>query len=131
MSSLRLPMLSPPGSATRASPQRASSGPSTLIDARILLTSSYGASGTRRADVSMCSSVGPAHSTSAPTARSTAIITSRSATGGRFRTTVTPEASSAAASCLRPEFFVAPEIFSAPESGGPGRTTTASMGHSG
>ena len=46
MSSLRLPMLSPPGSATRASPHRASSGPSTLIDARIRLTSSYGASGT-------------------------------------------------------------------------------------
>jgi len=40
MSSLRLPMLSPPGIATRASPHRASSGPSTLIDARILLTSS-------------------------------------------------------------------------------------------
>ena len=35
MSSLRLPMLSPPGIATRASPQRASSGPSTLIDARM------------------------------------------------------------------------------------------------
>ncbi len=40
MSSLRLPMLSPPGIATRASPQRASSGPSTLIDARIRVTSS-------------------------------------------------------------------------------------------
>ena len=33
MSTLRLPMLSPPGNATRASPQRASSGPSTLNDA--------------------------------------------------------------------------------------------------
>ena len=52
--------------------------------------------------VSMCSSSGPAHSTSAPTARSTAIITSRSATGGRLRTTVTPGASSAAASCFEP-----------------------------
>ncbi len=40
MSSLRLPMLSPPGMATRAWPQRASSGPSTLIDARIRVTSS-------------------------------------------------------------------------------------------
>ncbi len=40
MSSLRLPMLSPPGIATRASPQRASRGPSTLIDARMRVTSS-------------------------------------------------------------------------------------------
>ena len=83
MSSLRLPMLSPPGSATRASPQRASSGPSTLIDARIRLTSSYGASGVEPARrVDRAARSGPAHSTSAPTARSTSIITSRSATGG-------------------------------------------------
>ena len=40
MSTLRLPMLSPPGSATRASPQRASNGPSTLNDARMRVTSS-------------------------------------------------------------------------------------------
>ena len=58
MSSLRLPMLSPPGSATRASPQRASSGPSTLIDARIRLTSSYGASGVSGPEVSIVSSSG-------------------------------------------------------------------------
>ena len=50
MSTLRLPMLSPPGSATRASPQRASSGPSTLNDARMRVTSSYGASGVSVAD---------------------------------------------------------------------------------
>ena len=49
MSTLRLPMLSPPGSATRASPHRASSGPSTLNDARMRVTSSYGASGCRSA----------------------------------------------------------------------------------
>jgi len=34
MSSLRVPMAAPPGSATRALPRRATSGPSTLIDAR-------------------------------------------------------------------------------------------------
>jgi hypothetical protein len=33
------------GSDTRASPERATSGPSARIDARIVLTSSYGASG--------------------------------------------------------------------------------------
>ena len=40
MSRPRLPMLSPPGRATSASPQRASSGPSTLIEARSLRTRS-------------------------------------------------------------------------------------------
>src|SRR5689334_8272162 len=41
----RKPIAHPPGSDTRASPQRASSGPSARIDARIVFTSSYGASG--------------------------------------------------------------------------------------
>ena len=40
MSSPREPMASPPGSATRAEPQRATSGPSTLIEARIRRTRS-------------------------------------------------------------------------------------------
>ena len=44
MSSGREPMASPPGSATFASPVRASSGPSTQIEPRIRRTSSYGAS---------------------------------------------------------------------------------------
>src|SRR3990170_5012431 len=38
-------MAQPPGSDTRASPQRANSGPSTRIDARMVFTRSYGASG--------------------------------------------------------------------------------------
>ena len=46
---LREPMLQPPGMATRARPSRARSGPSTMIEARIRLTSSYGASGSRPA----------------------------------------------------------------------------------
>ena len=40
MSSPREPIASPPGSATRAEPQRATSGPSTLIEARIRRTRS-------------------------------------------------------------------------------------------
>jgi hypothetical protein len=36
----REPMAQPPGSDTGASPKRASSGPSTRIDARMVLTSS-------------------------------------------------------------------------------------------
>ena len=45
MSRGRLPMLSPPGIATRASPKRPTSGPSTFTDARMRVTSSYGVSG--------------------------------------------------------------------------------------
>ena len=59
MSSWRLPMLSPPGIATRASPQRASSGPSTLIDARMRRDQLVGR--LRRGagpTASICSSVG-------------------------------------------------------------------------
>ena len=41
----RAPMAQPPGSETLASPQRARSGPSTRIDARMVLTMSYGAVG--------------------------------------------------------------------------------------
>ena len=45
MSIGRLPKSSPPGSDSRTVPNRPSSGPSTLIEARIRSTSSYGATG--------------------------------------------------------------------------------------
>ena len=47
MSIGRAPKSSPPGIDRRTRPQRVSSGPSTLIDARIRSTSSYGATGVR------------------------------------------------------------------------------------
>ena len=119
---LRLPMLSPPGIATRASPQRASSGPSTLIDARMRETISYGASGSSSPLASIESESGPVHFTRAPRTPSSSIITSRSATGGMFAIVVTPGASSAAAICFEPEFFVAPGTRTEPSSRGPGRT---------
>ena len=109
MSSLRLPMLSPPGIATRASPQRASSGPSTLIDARIRVTSSYGASGRerrRRVDRELVVA-GPLDAGADGAQHSS--ITSRSATGWHVAQQVTPGASSAAAICFSPAFLVAPE----------------------
>ncbi len=126
MSSLRFPMLSPPGIATFALPQRASSGPSTFTDARMRVTSSYGASPSSGPDASTVSSPSPVVSTFAPSARITATITSRSATGGMLRSTVMPGASNDAASCLQPEFFVAPDTRTTPESGLPGCTTSAS-----
>ena len=117
MSTLRLPMLSPPGSATRASPHRASSGPSTLNDARMSVTSSYGASGRSSPVASTRTSSPGSSSTSAPTARSSSAITSRSRTAGMLRSVVTPGASSAAAICFVPAFFDAPEISTRPWSG--------------
>ena len=40
----RAPIAHPPGNETRATPTRAISGPSVKIDARMVFTSSYGAS---------------------------------------------------------------------------------------
>ncbi len=121
-SSLRLPMLSPPGIATRARPWRASSGPSTLIDARMRLTSSYGASGTSGPVASTRSASSPSQVTGAPIARRSSHMTSRSATGWRLRTVETPGHSSAAASCLQPAFLVMPAARTVPASGPAGRT---------
>jgi len=44
----RAPMAHPPGNETRARPQRATSGPRTSVEARMVLTSSYDASGAAR-----------------------------------------------------------------------------------
>ena len=75
---------------------------------------------------SIDSSRGPAQSTSAPIARNTSIITSRSATGSTLAMVVRPGASSAAAICLVPEFLVAPDTRTVPCSGAPARTTKES-----
>src|SRR3569832_434620 len=50
----REPIAQPPGSETVASPKRASKGPSASTDARIVFTSSYGASGKLSLDESIC-----------------------------------------------------------------------------
>src|SRR3954467_1847943 len=55
----RAPMAHPPGSDTRARPMRATSGPSTRTDARIVRTRSYGASGRGNSLASMRSVWGP------------------------------------------------------------------------
>ena len=54
----REPMAQPPGSDTMATPKRASSGPSTRMDARMVLTNSYGATGLFTGPASSCSSFG-------------------------------------------------------------------------
>ena len=64
----------------------------------------------------------PSRSTVAPIASSSSTMTSRSATGVMLRSVVTPGASSAAAICLQPAFFVIPETRMVPARGAPGRT---------
>ena len=54
-------------------------------------------------------------------------MTSRSTTGSTLRTVDVPGARSAAAICLSPAFFVAPETRTEPERGPPGRTTKHSI----
>ena len=71
-----------------ARPQRASSGPSTLNDARIRVTSSYGTSGTSSPDASTRTTPGSGCSTCAPAARSSSTMTSRSRTDGMLRSVV-------------------------------------------
>ena len=63
----RLPIAQPPGIETVASPMRASIGPSTRIEARILRTMSYGASWTLNPEGSMLA-VEPSNVTFAPRA---------------------------------------------------------------
>ena len=108
MSSLREPMLSPPGSATLARPVRASSGPRTQIEARILRTSSYGASEDGRSGTSM-TTLSPSPSSSAdvrhPSRCSSWFMMSTSAMAGRLPIVVRPSASKDAAMSLSTLFF--------------------------
>ena len=60
----------------------------------------------------------------------TSIITWASRTGGMLWKTDTPGARMAAASCLSPEFLVAPETLISPSRGAPGRTRKYSAGGS-
>src|SRR4051812_3358994 len=121
MSSGREPMASPPGSATFARLVRASSGPSTQIEPRIIRTNSYGAShsgssGTRMQTRSVrpcCFSL-----TSQPSRSSNSCMIVTSEIAGRLPIVVSPGASRAAAISLRTLFF-APTTPTSPDSRAP------------
>ena len=110
-------MLHPPGIATRARPNRASSGPSTRIDARIRLTSSYGVS-TDRTSVASTETAPSTHSVRAPRWSSTSVIVRQSWMRGTLSITLRPSARSEAAISFSAEFF-APATRTVPESGCP------------
>ena len=78
MSIGRAPKSSPPGIDRRTRPQRVSSGPSTLTDARMRSTSSYGATGVRSPALVIRSRPGAGTSVRMPMAASSSamIVTS-------------------------------------------------------
>ena len=128
MSRPREPIASPPGSATLARPQRATSGPSTLIEARSRRTRSYGASWPSSSGTSMVtvpdvdSMVGSATAgcsiaTVQPSSASSwAITCDVEDVRARCVTVVRPGASSAAAISFSALFF-APPTCTVPERG--------------
>src|SRR5450830_932579 len=88
----REPMAQPPGSDTFASPKRASRGPSTRIDARIVLTSSYGASSLLMAEPFM-TTLSPFCSMARPVWRSSFSIVATSCRFGTFDSSRSPAVS--------------------------------------
>src|SRR4029079_4681850 len=122
----RRPIAQPPGSDTRASPQRASNGPSARIDARIVFTISYGASGQ---SIVAAESVSAPSSPSArtPIGASSERIVRTSLSFGTFVSTRGSEVSSAAQR-IGKAAFLAPETRTSPCSGVPPVIASLSIG---
>ena len=121
MSSGREPIASPPGRATFARPVRASNGPSTQIDPRILRTSSYGASEVGRSGTfTRTLSTRPCTDsvTSQPSRPSSSCMVVTSEIAGRLAIVVSPGASSAAAISFN-TLFLAPTTETSPASRAP------------
>ena len=104
MSMGRDPKSSPPGSAIRTSPTRASRAPTTRIDARILLTTSSGASA-EMSSGTVTVIVVPSTVQVAPTCVRTSPISETSTMSGTFVRVWAPGASNVATRCLRTAFF--------------------------
>ena len=110
----RTPMAHPPGSDTRTEPERASRGPSTSTEARMVLTKSYGASAEPIRRVSIVAVV-PSDSTREPMCWRSLPSVRMSATLGRLVSRTGSSVRSAAARQGSAAFF-APEIATSPES---------------
>src|SRR3954453_792166 len=78
-------MTSPPGGGIVARPKRASSGPASRNDAWIFEPSARSGSAFEIPVVSMCTSFGPTHDTSAPSSERSSSMVSTSRMRGRFR----------------------------------------------
>ncbi|CFN70142.1 Uncharacterised protein [Bordetella pertussis] len=114
----RWPIAQPPGRLTRAWPKRASSGPSTRIEARMVLTSSYGAS--RLSTWSACRVTVPSPARSA---RTPMRPSRRSVVEVSFSCGTLPSTSGSAVSRLAHRMgraaFLAPETVTSPRRGEP------------
>ena len=102
-------MAQPPGSATSASPKRATIGPSTRIDARMVLTSSYGAIRVLMVRGSISTLSFSSITGSMPMRPNSSIMVVMSCRCGRLATVTGPSHSKVAARIGRAEFF-APEM---------------------
>src|SRR4051812_37365957 len=122
----RAPMAQPPGSDTRASPWRATSGPSTSAEARMVFTSSYGASKLFTPAVSTRVTALPL--TSAPSWPRSFFIVFTSPRLGTLRYTDFPEASRDEAR-IGNAAFLAPDTRTSPFRRGPPVTTILSIHH--
>src|SRR5690242_2516430 len=121
----RAPMAQPPGSETRARPERATSGPRTRLEARMVLTSSYGASGQTMFSV-RSRTVSSSTSTLVPISTRSRSMVRMSRTRGT-RCSVTGSAvSSVAANAGSAEFFE-PLVGISPRSAAPPVMTNLSM----
>src|SRR5437667_5791698 len=123
----RAPMAQPPGVETRAWPKRARSGPSTRKEARIVFTSSYGASLHATAPGSTTTSCPSALCvTRAPRCSSTWIVVRTSASAGTFRTTERSRVSRVAKRSGSAA-FLDPLTTTSPSSSAPPRITIVSI----
>src|SRR4051812_8501087 len=114
----RAPMAQPPGNETSALPKRARSGPSTRIEARIVRTSSYGATCSRIVPASTSTRILSSIVTLTPMRPSSSIMVVTSCKCGTLPTDTVPCASSVAARIGSAAFF-APEMRTSPSSGTP------------
>src|SRR5690606_28056773 len=121
----RAPIAQPPGSDTSARPKRPSSGPSTSTDARIVFTSSYGATGSQRSPTSATIS-SPSPHTSTPIRFRSFTVVATSFSRGTLRRRTRPSARSAAASSGNAAFF-APDTRTLPFSGDPPEISNLSI----
>src|SRR5450830_33325 len=108
----REPMAQPPGSETLASPKRASMGPSTRIEARMVLTSSYGASRVSMA-LPLRTTRSPSCCTFKPVWPSSLSMVETSCRFGTFVSSRSPEVKRPAHRMGRAAFF-APEMAMSP-----------------
>ena len=127
----REPIAQPPGSDTSAAPKRASSGPSTRIEARMVLTSSYGATCwlTERGSTTIAlprDSVPWSMVTLAPSSPSSFTVVTTSCRCGTLVISTGASASRVAQRMGRTA-FLAPEMLTSPCSAAPPVTTILAM----